>query len=132
MASQVGYLGPPTYISARSADVILSDVRPTRLADDALHATNALLDELLYNILDAARALNTAQLRAGLHRILPTTLGKEAVLEAELELRAYWDRTSGTWVFEVSMTLRCGRHPLTLIRLLLSSSSASSVKPIQR
>ncbi|KIO12460.1 hypothetical protein M404DRAFT_677760 [Pisolithus tinctorius Marx 270] len=124
MASQVGYLGPPTYISARSADVILSDVRPTRLADDALHATNALLDELLYNILDAARALNTAQLRAGLHRILPTTLGKEAVLEAELELRAYWDRTSGTsgngssqvvpddgsfnlpWVFEL-LRLKC-------------------------
>ncbi|KAI6034560.1 hypothetical protein BKA83DRAFT_6999 [Pisolithus microcarpus] len=91
-----GYLGSPTYISARSADVILSDVRPTKLADDALHAINALLDELLYSILDAARALNTAQLRAGLHKILPTTLGKEAVLEAELELRAYWDRTCGS------------------------------------
>lgn len=95
MASPAGYSGSPTYISARSADVILSDVRPTKLADDALHAINALLDELLYSILDAARALNTAQLRAGLHKILPTTLGKEAVLEAELELRAYWDRTCG-------------------------------------
>ncbi|KAI5993650.1 hypothetical protein EDD15DRAFT_2367392 [Pisolithus albus] len=96
MASPAGYSGSPTYISARSADVILSDVRPTKLADDALHAINALLDELLYNILDAARALSTAQLRAGLHKILPTTLGKEAVLEAELELRAYWDRTCGS------------------------------------
>ncbi|KAI6024489.1 hypothetical protein EDC04DRAFT_249436 [Pisolithus marmoratus] len=96
MASPVGSLGPPTYISACSADLILSDTRPTKLAGDALHAINALLDELLYSILDAARALNTAQLRAGLHKILPTTLGKEAVLEAELELRAYWDRTCGT------------------------------------
>lgn len=25
--------------------------------------------------------------------LLPTTLGKEALLEAEVELRAYWDRT---------------------------------------
>ncbi|KAI6163236.1 hypothetical protein EDD17DRAFT_1477037 [Pisolithus thermaeus] len=124
MASPVGYSGSPTYISARSADVILSDVRPTKLADDALHAINALLDELLYSILDAARALNTAQLRAGLHKILPTTLGKEAVLEAELELRAYWDRTCGppgngssqvvpddgsfnlSWAFEL-LRLRC-------------------------
>ncbi|KAF8559139.1 hypothetical protein OG21DRAFT_1432124 [Imleria badia] len=85
----------PCYISSRSADVILSDVRPTKLSTDALNSINAFLDELLHTILSAARALNTTQLRAGLHKVLPTTLGKEAVLEAELELRAYWERTGG-------------------------------------
>ncbi|KAL4076291.1 hypothetical protein V8B97DRAFT_1862790 [Scleroderma yunnanense] len=89
------YSGPPAYISARSADVILSDIRPTKLADDALTSINVLLDELLYSILNTARALTTPQLRAGLNKILPTTLGKEAVLEAEMELRAYWERTGG-------------------------------------
>lgn len=86
---------PPCYISSRSADVILSDVRPTKLSTDALNSINAFLDELLHTILSAARALTTTQLRAGLHKVLPTTLGKEAVLEAELELRAYWERTGG-------------------------------------
>ncbi|KAG9317319.1 hypothetical protein JVU11DRAFT_1517 [Chiua virens] len=85
----------PSYISSRSADVILSDVRPTKLDDDALNSINAFLDELLHTILSAARALTTTQLRAGLNKVLPTTLGKEAVLEAELELRAYWERTGG-------------------------------------
>lgn len=111
----------PCYISSRSADVILSDVRPTKLSTDALNSINAFLDELLHTILSAARALNTTQLRAGLHKVLPTTLGKEAVLEAELELRAYCERTGGIpgsgsspavvedsafnlpWTFEVSV-----------------------------
>lgn len=86
----------PCYISSRSADVILSDMRPTKLSIEALDSINAFLDELLHTILSAARSLTTTQLRAGLHKVLPTTLGKEAVLEAELELRAYWERTGGT------------------------------------
>lgn len=120
MDSPDDYPVPPAYISARSADVILSDIRPTKLAHDALHAINVLLDELLYSILNTARALTTPQLRAGLNKILPTTLGKEAVLEAEMELRAYWER-AGTassqvphddssfnlpWAFEL-LRLKC-------------------------
>ncbi|KIJ69847.1 hypothetical protein HYDPIDRAFT_23011 [Hydnomerulius pinastri MD-312] len=118
------YPKAPSYISARSADVILSDIRPTKLSNDALNSINGLLDELLHSILAAARALTTSQLRAGLHKVLPTTLGKEAVLEAEMELRAYWERTGGApgsgssqvivddssfnlqWVFEL-LRLKC-------------------------
>ncbi|EGO02382.1 hypothetical protein SERLA73DRAFT_178295, partial [Serpula lacrymans var. lacrymans S7.3] len=83
----------PLYISSRSADVILSDIRPTKLNIDALQSINVLLDEFLYNILSVARSLATDQLRAGLHKVLPTALGKEALLEAEVELRAHWERT---------------------------------------
>ncbi|KIK98311.1 hypothetical protein PAXRUDRAFT_824006 [Paxillus rubicundulus Ve08.2h10] len=115
------YPNSPHYISARSADVILSDIRPTNLSSDALNSINALLDELLHSILSAALALTTTQLRAALHKVLPTTLGKEAVLEAELELRAFWERTGGSsssqavvdgsdfnlqWVFEL-LRLKC-------------------------
>ncbi|KAH7926774.1 hypothetical protein BV22DRAFT_1111470 [Leucogyrophana mollusca] len=85
----------PSFISSRSADVILSDIRPTKLTAEALHSINVLLDEFLYNILGAAQALTTSRIRNGLHKVLPTTLGKEAILEAEVELRAYWERTGG-------------------------------------
>jgi hypothetical protein len=84
----------PTYISSRSADVILSDIRPIKLNLEALRSINVLLDEFLYSVLNAARSLNTHQLKSGLCKVLPTTLGKEALLEAEMELRAYLERTA--------------------------------------
>lgn len=116
-------LPSPGYISARSAEVILSDVRPIKLKPDALHAINVLLDEALYSILSAARSLATDRLKAALLKVLPTSLGKEAVLEAEVELKAYWDRTGSArsplsprhgesptfdlqWSFEVSTRIR--------------------------
>ncbi|KAI0920778.1 hypothetical protein AcW1_005045 [Taiwanofungus camphoratus] len=89
-----GFQSPgPAYLSSRSADVILSDVRPIKLVFEALHAINVLLDELLYTILSASRSLSTEKLKAGLLKVLPTALGKEALLEAEVELKAYWERT---------------------------------------
>ncbi|KAI0784862.1 hypothetical protein C8Q75DRAFT_373065 [Abortiporus biennis] len=84
----------PNYISSHSADAILSDVRPIKLKLEALRAINVLLDEFLYNILNAAGSVSTNRIKTGLIRILPTSLGKEAVLEAELELKAYWERSS--------------------------------------
>lgn len=79
-------------MSARSADVILSEVRPTRLKPDALQSINGLLDELLHLILKTSKSLSPAKLKDGLLKLLPTPLGKEAVLEAELELRNHRDR----------------------------------------
>ncbi|CCM03353.1 uncharacterized protein FIBRA_05482 [Fibroporia radiculosa] len=83
----------PVYISARSADVILSDVRPIKLAYEALQAVNVLLDELLYSIISAARSVATDRLKTALLKLVPTSLGKEALLEAEVEMKAYWERT---------------------------------------
>lgn len=85
--------GGPSYISAHSADLILSDIRPIKLKIEALRSINVLLDEFLYSILNTACSLSTDKLRASLLSLLPTTLGKEALLEAEVELRTYWDRT---------------------------------------
>ncbi|KAI0650830.1 hypothetical protein C8Q79DRAFT_902758 [Trametes meyenii] len=87
-------LPSPGYISARSAEVILSDVRPIKLKAEALHSVNVLLDEFLYSILSVSRALATDKLKAALLKVLPTSLGKEALLEAEVELKAYWERTT--------------------------------------
>ena len=104
----------PSYISSHSADVILSDIRPTKLKPDALRAINILLDEFLYKILSISGSLATDKLKASLLDSLPTNLGKEALLEAEVELRAYWERTESRvqteddsrtfhlqWAFEV-------------------------------
>ncbi|KAJ3879534.1 hypothetical protein F5051DRAFT_370814 [Lentinula edodes] len=118
----VGSIGNgPTYISSHSADVILSDIRPIKLRIESLRCINVFLDEFLYGILNAAHSLTTDKLRAGLLSVLPTALGKEALLEAEVELRAYWDRTkpskagaldddTGTfdlqWAFEL-LRLKC-------------------------
>lgn len=90
----------PSYISAHSADVILSDIRPIKLKPEALQAINALLDEFLSRILHASGSLATDKLRASLLSLLPTSLGKEALLEAEVELRAYWERTDAKGVVE--------------------------------
>jgi hypothetical protein len=86
----------PTYISAHSADVILSDIRPIKLKMDALMAINSFLDEFLHCILQAANSYTTDKLRDGLLKVLPTSIGKELLLEAEVELRAYWQRTGPT------------------------------------
>ncbi|KAF8592575.1 hypothetical protein K439DRAFT_20493 [Ramaria rubella] len=86
----------PSYLSARSADVILSEVRPTRIKSEALRSVNVLLDEILWLILGCARSLATDRLRTGLLKVLPTGLGKDALLEAEVELRAYIERNPPT------------------------------------
>ncbi|KAH7103061.1 hypothetical protein BKA62DRAFT_698490 [Auriculariales sp. MPI-PUGE-AT-0066] len=82
------------YLSGRSAEVILSDVRPTKARPETLYAVNKLLDELLLLALSSARSIATEKLKAGLLKVLPTPLGKDAILEAEIELRAYQERTA--------------------------------------
>ncbi|GJJ07337.1 hypothetical protein Clacol_001538 [Clathrus columnatus] len=91
-ATSLQQLVAPNYVSAGSADVILSEVRPTRMKSEALRSLNVLLDELLWLILGHARSFSPIRLKAGLARVLPTVLGKNALLEAEVELRAYVDR----------------------------------------
>ncbi|KAF8607679.1 hypothetical protein BDV93DRAFT_519697 [Ceratobasidium sp. AG-I] len=85
----------PAYVSARSADEILSTIRPTKIKTESLRSLNIFLDELLWLILHAARSLATNRLKAGLLQIMPSSVGKDAILEAEVELRGYKQRTPG-------------------------------------
>ncbi|KAE8260908.1 hypothetical protein A4X13_0g25 [Tilletia indica] len=82
---------PPTFISARAANSLLSENRPTRIQSDALHYLNRLLDELLLLILHSSRSLSSNRIKTdGVLRVLNNNLlAKNAVLEAELELRTY-------------------------------------------
>lgn len=86
---------PPNYLSPRSADALISDLRPTQLHPQALHHLNLLLDELVVLLVTAAQSLNTAQIK---HVALTSVfggengargLGRTAVSEAEIELRSW-------------------------------------------
>ena len=80
------------YVSAHSAETILSDFRPLKLQADTLSFLNLLLDDILANIITSSRSILTDRLKTGLLKTIPTTIGKDALLEAEMELRAYWQR----------------------------------------
>lgn len=81
----------PSYISARSANSIISESRPTRIQAQTLAFLNRILDELLLFIVVSARSLATDRIKTdGLLKVLNNNvLAKDAVLEAELELRNY-------------------------------------------
>lgn len=81
----------PSYISARSANSIISESRPTRIQAETLSFLNRILDELLLFIVASSRSLATDRIKTdGLLRVLNNNpLSKDAVLEAELELRQY-------------------------------------------
>lgn len=91
---------PPAYISSRSANSLISFSRPTRIQAVTLYYLNKVLDELLLHILSAAKSLATDRIKSdGIVRVLGgqhgsgsgagAQLAKNAVLEAELELRSY-------------------------------------------
>lgn len=114
----------PSFLSSETADAALSEVRKTRLRLNALDALNALLDELLFNILKNASSLSTDRLRASLLGLLPTSLGKEALLDAQVELRTYYEQMGTNTVLpqdDDSKTFNlqyafevCRTHPLFL------------------
>jgi hypothetical protein len=92
-ASDLSFPSTVSYVSHRSAEVILSDIRPIQVKAEALQCVNSFLDELLFTVLREAHSLSPDRLREGLRKVLPTQLGKEALLEAEVELKAFYERT---------------------------------------
>ncbi|UZJ54890.1 hypothetical protein CBS101457_004210 [Exobasidium rhododendri] len=90
----------PSYISSRSANSLISYARPTRIQAVTLYYLNKILDELLLLILSSAKSLATDRIKSdGILKVLGgqsgngsgagAVLAKNAVLEAELELRSY-------------------------------------------
>ncbi|TKY84544.1 hypothetical protein EX895_006446 [Sporisorium graminicola] len=83
----------PSLVSARAANSLISEDRPTRIQAETLLVLNGLLDELLLTILSSAKSLATDRIKTdGVLRVLNNNLlAKDAVLEAELELRSFVD-----------------------------------------
>ncbi|KAL7417483.1 hypothetical protein BDY24DRAFT_411461 [Mrakia frigida] len=88
--------GDAGYVSARSADALLSDFRATTLQPQCLVYLNELLDELLSTILQRSMGLATDKLKTqAINFIIPPPLGRDAVGEAELELLSWMDSADG-------------------------------------
>jgi len=82
-------LSDTLYISQRAANAIIAVVANYHISIEALEAINVFLDEFLYSILNTAQSLALDRIKRSISTVLPTNLGKKAVLEAELELKTY-------------------------------------------
>ncbi|GJJ74252.1 hypothetical protein EMPS_06610 [Entomortierella parvispora] len=79
------------YIAQKFANAILSDASSYIISTDGLQALNAFLDELLFILIDTAKGLETSRIKAAVYQTFPTALGKNAIVEAELEAKSYLD-----------------------------------------
>ncbi|KAG2188063.1 hypothetical protein INT44_000814 [Umbelopsis vinacea] len=75
------------YVSSNAANAIISEVGPYRISTDALQALNQFLDEILGMLLSKAQSLDLSRIKAVALQILPSSLGKNAIVEAELEVK---------------------------------------------
>jgi hypothetical protein len=130
-------IAAPSYLSSAKAELCLSELRPTNIRTEALICINVFLDELLWLVLSSSRSFNTERLKIGLLKALPTTLGKEALLEAEVELRVYWEKTGHAALkhIEAAPTLSSSEFPLQAAfevgRFLPSSSPAAGSRSLK-
>ncbi|ORZ04489.1 hypothetical protein BCR42DRAFT_497014 [Absidia repens] len=77
------------YICQRAANAIISEVGSYRVSTDALHGINQFLDEFLVRLLTHGQSLDLSRIKASVFHLLPSTLGKNAIVEAELEVKTF-------------------------------------------
>ncbi|CAG8525947.1 39850_t:CDS:2 [Gigaspora margarita] len=76
-------------VDHKKPNAIVADVAPYRISAEALLSINAFIDEFLFFVIDSARSLDLVKIKQSISQVIPTTLGKNAVQEAELELKTY-------------------------------------------
>ncbi|KAI9321370.1 hypothetical protein BX666DRAFT_2023511 [Dichotomocladium elegans] len=77
------------YICQSAANAIISEIGPHRVSNDALQAINQFLDEFLVFLLSSSLSLDLSCIKTAVFTLLPSTLGKNAIVEAELEVKAF-------------------------------------------
>ncbi|KAI8335242.1 hypothetical protein EDC96DRAFT_488063 [Choanephora cucurbitarum] len=82
------------YICQRAANAIISEIGPYRVSTDALQAINQFLDEFIVLLLTSSLSLDLSQIKAVVFSLLPSTLGKNAIVEAELEVKTFTETES--------------------------------------
>ncbi|GAN09473.1 conserved hypothetical protein [Mucor ambiguus] len=75
------------YVCQRAAQAIIAEIGPLRVSSDALQAINVFLDEFLALLVITAASLDLVLLKAAVVQLLPYSLGKNALVEAEVELK---------------------------------------------
>jgi hypothetical protein len=83
------------------------------VSTDALHGINQFLDEFLVRLLTHAQSLDLSQIKASVFHLLPSTLGKNAIVEAELEVKTFTETEVIDYdVYEKMRTLGAPSFPL--------------------
>ncbi|ORZ02815.1 hypothetical protein BCR43DRAFT_482217 [Syncephalastrum racemosum] len=77
------------YICSSAANAIISEIGPYRVSSDALQTINQFLDEFLVFLLSSSLSLDLSRIKAVVFTLLPSTLGKNAIVEAELEVKTF-------------------------------------------
>ncbi|KAI9263777.1 hypothetical protein BY458DRAFT_514345, partial [Sporodiniella umbellata] len=82
------------YICQRAANAIISEIGPFRVSTDALQNINQFLDEFVGLILTSSLSLDLSDIKTVVFSLLPSTLGKNAIVEAELEVKTFAETES--------------------------------------
>lgn len=75
------------YVCQRAAHAIIAEIGPLRVSSDALGAINLFIDEFLALLIISASSLDLVRLKTAVVQLLPQSLGKNALVEAEIELK---------------------------------------------
>ncbi|KAG1498299.1 hypothetical protein G6F46_005906 [Rhizopus delemar] len=82
------------YICQRAANAIISEIGPFRVSTDALQTINQFLDEFIVLLLGCSLSLDLSVIKVTVFNLLPSTLGKNAIVEAELEVKTFTETES--------------------------------------
>ncbi|KAI9314166.1 hypothetical protein BX666DRAFT_2029695 [Dichotomocladium elegans] len=79
----------PRYICQSAANAIIAEIGPYQVSNDALQTINQFLDEFLGLLVSSSLSLDLSRVKAVVFTLLPSTLGKNAIVEAELEVKTF-------------------------------------------
>ncbi|CAO3682590.1 unnamed protein product [Rhizopus microsporus] len=70
------------------------EIGPFRVSTDALQAINQFLDEFIVLLVGCSLSLDLSEIKSTVFNLLPSTLGKNAIVEAELEVKTFTETES--------------------------------------
>lgn len=66
------------------------------MSTDALQCINQFLDEFLSILVHSARSFDLSRLKASVLELVPSSLGKNAIVEAEMQVKSFTETTAET------------------------------------
>ncbi|KAI7861060.1 hypothetical protein BDC45DRAFT_493430 [Circinella umbellata] len=82
------------YVCHRAANAIITEVDPLRVSTDALQVINQFLDEFVHLLLSSAQSLDLSRIKTAVFSLLLSSpVGKNAIVEAELQVKSYSEST---------------------------------------
>ncbi|KAI7883887.1 hypothetical protein K492DRAFT_205087 [Lichtheimia hyalospora FSU 10163] len=108
-----------SYVCHRAANAIVTQVDPLRVSSDALQIINQFLDEFITLLLTSAKSLDLSRIKTAVVALLPSSLGKNAIVEAELQVKSYTETADDIDYEAYERTRRLDSIPLDSIGALL-------------